>query len=267
MVTACRAVCSSSFARKNSALLHIRSVTDPHRQLLEQLAGAVQQPRLHQRREHRDVAARLRLAVVERPHAVTDLEPDVPQKREEPADRLVRIVLGRAVEQHEQVDVGLRMQLAAAVAADGDEVGEFAELFAEVEPSREDDLVDDLGARTDERLRSGRCGGTARQAARSLRAVLRGTRRRRVVSPRSARSSAARSISGERRRQWSSLEAGRHVSRAVRRAERQHLEAGLRYEHGVLPLRRQRMILGHDGPAVGRAASRRACRRSPSARR
>ena len=93
----------------------------------EQLAGPVQQARLHQRREHRDVAARLRLAIVERPHAVADLEPDVPQEREEPADRLVRVVLGRAVEQDEQVDVGLRMQLAAAVAADRDEVGGVAQ--------------------------------------------------------------------------------------------------------------------------------------------
>ncbi len=40
----------------------------------------------------RDVAARLRLAVVERAHAVADFEADVPEERQKPADRLVRAV-------------------------------------------------------------------------------------------------------------------------------------------------------------------------------
>ena len=52
-------------------------------------AGTVQQPRLHQRRQHRDVAARLRFAIVERADAVPDFEADVPEERQEPADRLV----------------------------------------------------------------------------------------------------------------------------------------------------------------------------------
>ena len=82
---------------------------DPYGQLREQPAGTVQEPRLHQRRQHRHVAARLRLAIIERADAVPGLEPDVPEEREEAADRLVRVALGLALEQHEQIDVGLRM--------------------------------------------------------------------------------------------------------------------------------------------------------------
>ena len=39
------------------------------------------------------------------------------------------------VEQDQQVDVGLRMQLAAAVAADGDQIGRVEQLFGEVHAS------------------------------------------------------------------------------------------------------------------------------------
>src|SRR3982074_2254725 len=41
--------------------------------------------------------------------------------------------------------------------------------------------------------------------------------------------------------------------RATRRA-RQHFVTRRRYQHGVLPLRRQTVVLGHDGPAVGQLA-------------
>jgi hypothetical protein len=51
---------------------------DTNGQLREQLPRSVQQARLHERRQHGDVAARLRFAIVERSHAVADLEPDVP---------------------------------------------------------------------------------------------------------------------------------------------------------------------------------------------
>ena len=130
----------------------MRSVPIAYGQLREQPAGTVQEPRLHQRREHRHVAARLRLAVIERADAVPGLEADVPEEREEAADRLVRVALGLALEHHEQVDVGLRMQLAAAVTADRHEVRGLRELLRKVQPAREDDLVDDLGARAHERL-------------------------------------------------------------------------------------------------------------------
>src|SRR2546422_7470733 len=43
---------------------------------------------------------------------------------------------------------------------------------------------------------------------------------------------------------------------AARRA-RQHFATRRRHQHGVLPLRRQAVVLGHDGPAVGQLADRR----------
>ena len=42
---------------------------------------------------------------------------------------------------------------------------------------------------------------------------------------------------------------------------RQHLVAAVGDEHGVLPLRRQAVVLGDDGPAVGQLADAGACRR------
>ena len=53
---------------------------------------------------------------------MSDLEPDVPEKRQKAADRLVRIVLDSAVQQNEQVDVGLRMELSAPVPTDRNEI-------------------------------------------------------------------------------------------------------------------------------------------------
>src|ERR1700730_16514946 len=38
------------------------------------------------------------------------------------------------------------------------------------------------------------------------------------------------------------------------RAQRQHVEPGVGDQHGVFPLRRQRVVLGDDGPAVGQQA-------------
>ena len=67
---------------------------DPGRQVAEQSPGAVQQPRLHQRRQYGHVGARLRLAVVERPYAVAHLEPDVPEERQEPPDGFVGVAVG-----------------------------------------------------------------------------------------------------------------------------------------------------------------------------
>ena len=124
---------------------------DAHGQLGEQRAGPVQQSRLHERRQHGDVALRLGLAVVERADAVPDLEADVPEEGQEAADRVVHRVRS-AGDEHEQIDVGLRVQLAAAVTADCHEVGRVEHLLGEMHPARENDLVDDLGAARDERL-------------------------------------------------------------------------------------------------------------------
>src|SRR5881394_199418 len=69
-----------------------------------------------------------------------------------------------------------------------------------------------------------------------------------VISARSARSSAARSISGAGAALGCGLVA---TSAAVGRAERQDLVPALGHEDRVLPLRRKRVVLRDDGPAVG----------------
>ena len=82
---------------------------------------------------------------------MADLEPDVPEEGEEPTDRVIGVVRC-FLEEDQEVDVGLRMQLAAAVAPDRDEVGGVEHLGGEVDPAGEDDLVDDLRAPRDECL-------------------------------------------------------------------------------------------------------------------
>ena len=94
---------------------------------------------------------RLRFAIVERADAVPDFEADVPEEGQEPADRVVHRIR-RAFDENQKVDVGLRMQLAAAVAADGHEIRRGEHLRGEVDPAREDDLVDDLRAARHELL-------------------------------------------------------------------------------------------------------------------
>ena len=85
---------------------------------------------LEQARLHRDVGRHFGLAFGDRAHAVPDLEADVPQHAEETLDELGARAVERVGQQHQHVDVRMREELAAAVAADGDErcFGRGAEL-------------------------------------------------------------------------------------------------------------------------------------------
>ena len=117
--------------------------------------------------------------------------------------------------------------------------------------------------------RRGRPGARARAAAAACRAA-RGTRRaaRRGRRCSSSRQCARRASAGARRR---AAAAARTPSRRRVRPRRggggapaetrQHLEAVVGDEHRVLPLRRQRVVGGDDGPAVGERSGCRACRR------
>ena len=84
----------------------------------EQRLGSREQPRLEQRGRDADVGEALALAIVDRAHAVPDLEADVPEEGEEALD--VRLPVGGVAlrQQHHDVDVGARVQLAPAVTAD-----------------------------------------------------------------------------------------------------------------------------------------------------
>ncbi len=87
----------------------------------EQRLGSGQQARLEQRGGDADVGEALALAIVDRTHAVSDLEADVPEEGQEFFD--VRLPIGGIAlrQEHHDVDVRAGMQLAAPVAADRDQ--------------------------------------------------------------------------------------------------------------------------------------------------
>ncbi len=117
-------------ARRPDALGRERAA---HR--FEQRLGADQQARFDHRGRDADVRRALALAVVDRAHAVPDLQADVPHEREEALEvRLPRRGLALR-QQHHDVDVGAQVQLAAAVAADRDQ-RELAHVLAEVQRPR-----------------------------------------------------------------------------------------------------------------------------------
>ncbi len=90
-------------------------------EILVQLLLAPDVARLHQRGADRHVRLRLADALLDRAHRMPDLESQVPEHVEDRLDDLLGP--GRALvgEQEQQVDVGERRQLAAAVAADRDQ--------------------------------------------------------------------------------------------------------------------------------------------------
>ncbi len=87
----------------------------------EQRFRAGEQPRLEQGGGDADVGEALALAVVDGAHAVADLEADVPEKGQKFLD--VRLPVRRVAlrQQHHDVDVRTRVQLAAPVAAHGNQ--------------------------------------------------------------------------------------------------------------------------------------------------
>ncbi len=109
-------LCLEELARAPHVVLPERAA---HR--LEQVVGSGEQPRLDQRRRDADVGGALALAVVDRAHAVPDLEADVPEEGEEALDAVVPARDAALRQQDHDVDVRAGMQLAAAVATDGDE--------------------------------------------------------------------------------------------------------------------------------------------------
>ena len=92
-------------------------------EIVEQRARTCQPAGFEQGRLDRDVALGFVQALVDAAHAVADVEADVPQQ----ADQLFELRRGRGVlggmvvigQQDQQIDVGTRVEFAAAVSADG----------------------------------------------------------------------------------------------------------------------------------------------------
>jgi hypothetical protein len=70
-------------------------------------AASRQPAHLEHRRLDRDVGCRLRKALGDGPHAVADLQAEVPASADEPFKRRGRGVIGRGDGQDEQVDIGM----------------------------------------------------------------------------------------------------------------------------------------------------------------
>jgi len=136
----------------------------------EQRPAARKVARLEERGAHGDVGGRLGTAL-DRTHAVADLEAGVPEAADEALER-VAVPFARLLgEQDQQVDVGTGVELAAPVAAGGDE--RRARRHGGLRPQRLDVAVDELRVLAQQRpgMRAAQIGGTQRFALRLDRAA------------------------------------------------------------------------------------------------
>src|SRR5690606_39755667 len=83
---------------------------------------AEQQPAFHQGRQHGDVGGGGLGALVQRAHGMAGGQAGVPEQGEKAPERGFVGLLRRRFAQHQQVDVRVRVQLAAAVAAGGQQL-------------------------------------------------------------------------------------------------------------------------------------------------
>ena len=97
----------------------VHAFGEPAPELAVQRARPREQPVLEQARTHRHVGGHLDLALLDGAHGVRQLDADVPQHGEELLDGLGRR-RGARRQEDQHVDVGVRIELAATVAADRD---------------------------------------------------------------------------------------------------------------------------------------------------
>ena len=115
--------------------------------------GTGEQPALEDRCRGSDVFLRFLLALVDRSNAVADVQLEVPEVLHERLDP-VAIFGGVAVDEDQQIDVGVRMQLAATVSADGEQRDMLAGAFRPFDsvPEVLDELIEELGAAAHDRF-------------------------------------------------------------------------------------------------------------------
>jgi hypothetical protein len=112
-----------------------------------------EKPAFEDRRCGRYVLLRFLVALVDRPDAVPDVQFEVPEVLYERLDS-VAILRGVAVDQNQQIDVGVRVQLAATVAADGEQREMSRRAFRPLDPVPQvsDQLVEESGATAHDRF-------------------------------------------------------------------------------------------------------------------
>ncbi len=109
---------------------------------LEEGRRARQQARLEQRRGDRKVRKRFLPALVDRAYAVSGLEADVPQEGQEALERSCPGRLFAFRQEHHDVDVRTGQELAAPVAADGDQGDCIRRTGCVQPPGARDEIVD-----------------------------------------------------------------------------------------------------------------------------
>jgi len=111
--------CSSFFALKNDSGSRVssRHVTSSEKKP----SAACEVARFHERGADGDVFGRAIDAALHGAHAVADFEADVPECADQLLDLLLAGLGDSVVEQNQEVDVRPGIELAAAVAAGGDE--------------------------------------------------------------------------------------------------------------------------------------------------
>ena len=118
----------------------------------EQGHGPLHEPAFHEVGRHGDVPSRLVRAFAHGADAVSDRQPDVPQECEKAFDLLAIGAAHRLAGEDEQIDVGVWMQLAPAVAADRDERAAGMHVEPEPAPGEAEDAVGEPRSGGDERL-------------------------------------------------------------------------------------------------------------------
>ena len=111
---------------------------------------AGKQTRFHQRSRDREVLRRLLAALFYAAHAVADLEADVPQRSYETGQLGFAAVRQILRQQQHDVDIGRRMQLAATIAAHGNQADDVSAGIGMGAPQVAEQLVHDGCPEVDE---------------------------------------------------------------------------------------------------------------------
>lgn len=128
---------------------HMRGAGD-FQHALAQTLGAADGAAFHQVGDHGQVGAGLFGAFSHRTHALADFQADIPQQRQKTLDGVTKDLMVGAVQQDQQVDIGVGVQFATAVAADGHQgdIGVLAPI--KLLPGLLQDVIDEPGTILDQ---------------------------------------------------------------------------------------------------------------------
>ncbi|MNE28757.1 hypothetical protein D3C80_1222130 [compost metagenome] len=117
---------------------------------LAQALGAGDGAAFHEVGDDREIGPGLFGALIDRAHALADFQADIPEQGQEAFDGIAKDLVVGAVEQDQQVDVGIGVQFPPAIAANGHQgdIGVIAPV--ELVPGLLQDVVDQPGAVLDQ---------------------------------------------------------------------------------------------------------------------